>query len=419
MARVLVVGSGGREHALCYAFHQSPQVETVYVAPGNPGMRDVATPIPVPVHDFDGLIAFAKQHQVDLTFVGPEVPLVNGIADAFEAAGLKVFGPRKNAAVLEGSKAFSKDMMKRYHIPTATFEVFTDVEQAKQYIRTCSFPLVLKADGLAAGKGVIIAQTIEEALQAADDMMCHHLFQEAGATLVIEEYLEGEEFSLMALVHGEHVYPLPIAQDHKRAYDGDMGPNTGGMGSYTPVAHLPATAVSEAMERIMIPMCKAMVAEGRPYQGVLYGGLMLTKDGVKTIEFNCRFGDPETEVILQALQGDFYQICVDVLADREPQFHVSDQTYLGLVMASSGYPQSSTSNALIEGITETAPAIFHMGTAETNGQYVTHGGRVLFVSGSGNSIEEAYHNAYQRAASIHCDKLFYRKDIGFHAKNRK
>ena len=318
MAKVLVIGSGGREHAIAWAFSKSSQVEKVYVAPGNSGMEDVAQLVDIKANDFDGLISFVKENNIDLTFVGPEDPLVGGIVDKFEANNLKIFGPRANAAIVEGSKAFSKEIMKKYHIPTAKYETFTDYEKAKAYLEKQKMPIVLKADGLAAGKGVIIAQNLEEALENAREMMLEGKFKDAGNTLVIEEFLTGEEFSLLAFVKDENVYPMQIAQDHKRAYDNDKGENTGGMGAYTPVTHLPQSAVDEAMEKVMLPMAKAMVNEKRNYQGILYGGMMLTDDGVKTIEFNCRFGDPETEVILQALKGDFSKICVEVLENKKP-----------------------------------------------------------------------------------------------------
>lgn len=419
MAKVLVVGSGGREHAIAWRFSLSEQVEKVYVAPGNPGMSDVAECVNIKVNEFEKLIAFVKENEIDLTFIGPENPLVDGIVDAFEKKGLKAFGPKANAAILEGSKAFSKEIMKKYDIPTAKYETFTDYQAAKEYLLQQAAPIVLKADGLAAGKGVIIAQSIEEAIESAKEMMCEGKFAQAGNTLVVEEFLEGEEFSLLALVKDDLVCPLQIAQDHKRAYDNDLGPNTGGMGAYTPVSHLPQSAIDEAMEKVMRPICKAMMTEGRNYQGVLYGGLMLTKSGVKTIEFNCRFGDPETEVILQALVGDFYQICSDVLNGVQPEYSFDDQTYLGVVMASTNYPESSTKGVVIENINESSPVIFHMGTGKKDGKYTTNGGRVLFVSGKGNSIEEAKKNAYSVVEQIHSEALFYRKDIGFHAIGKK
>lgn len=412
MAKVLVIGSGGREHAIAWAFSKSPKVEKVYVAPGNPGMSDVAELVDIKANDFDALVSFVIEKAIDLTFVGPEDPLVNGIVDKFEDKGLKIFGPRANAAILEGSKAFSKEIMKKYGIPTAKYETFTDFEKAVEYLKEQKMPIVLKADGLAAGKGVIIAQNYEESISNAREMMLEGKFKDAGNTLVIEEFLEGEEFSLLAFVKDENVFPMQIAQDHKRAYDNDMGENTGGMGAYTPVTHLPQSAIDEAMEKVMIPMAEAMVNEKRNYQGILYGGMMLTKDGVKTIEFNCRFGDPETEVILQALKGDLYQICLDVLEGRKPEYSFEKDTYLGVVMASTNYPASSTKGVKIEGINENAPTIFHMGTAKKDGEYYTNGGRVLFVSGKGKDIKEAYEKAYACVDKIKSDALFYRHDIG-------
>ena len=415
MAKVLVIGSGGREHAIAWAFSKSGKVEKVYVAPGNPGMEDVAECVNIKANDFESLSSFVKENNVDLTFVGPEDPLVNGIVDYFEDRGLKVFGPRANAALLEGSKAFTKEIMKKYDIPTAKYETFTDFEAARSYLKKQEMPIVLKADGLAAGKGVIIAQNLDEAVNSAREMMLEGKFNNAGSTLVIEEFLEGEEFSLLALVKDENVYPLQIAQDHKRAYDNDEGLNTGGMGAYTPVNHLPQSAIDEAMEKVMKPMAKAMVKEGRNYQGILYGGMMLTKNGVKTIEFNCRFGDPETEVILQALRGDFYEICMDVLDNKTPEYSFDDNVYLGVVMASTNYPESSTKGVLIENINAKAPEIFHMGTTKKDDKFYTNGGRVLFVSGKGKDIKEAYDNAYKRVCEIKSEALFYRHDIGFKA----
>ena len=418
-AKVLVIGSGGREHAIAWAFSESPMVGKVYAAPGNPGMRDVAETVAIKADDFDGLVTFVKENDIDLTFVGPEDPLVKGIADRFEAEGLKIFGPRANAAILEGSKAFSKEIMKKYSIPTAKYETFTDYENAAEYLRHQEYPIVLKADGLAAGKGVIIAKSCEQALSAAREMMVDGKFGGAGNRLVIEEFLDGEEFSLLAFVKDEAVYPMQIAQDHKRAYDNDEGENTGGMGAYTPVTHIPQSAIDEAMEKVMKPMAEAMVKEGRNYQGILYGGLMLTEKGVRTIEFNCRFGDPETEVILQALRGDFYRICTDVLDGRVPEYSFDEDTYLGVVLASTGYPATSTKGVLIENIDEKAPVIFHMGTAEKDGKYYTAGGRVLFVSGKGRSVSQARDNAYRSVEKIKSEALFHRSDIGFRALKEK
>lgn len=412
MAKVLVIGSGGREHALCYKFAQSPYVEQVYVANGNGGMDDVATLVDIDILDFEGLIAFAKENKIDLTFVGPEIPLCAGISDAFQKAGLSIFGPTQAASQLEGSKCFAKDMMHKYNIPTAKYASFDDYEKASVYLSNQKCPIVLKADGLAAGKGVIIATTMEEAQKSLKDMMCNDLFKEAGTSLVIEEYLEGEEFSLFAFVNGKDVYPMQIAQDHKRAFDHDQGLNTGGMGAYTPVAHLPQSAVDEAMEKVMKPIAEAMVLEGMPYQGVLYGGFMLTDEGVKTIEFNCRFGDPESEVVLQAMTSDLYQTIMDVMDHKEPVITFSKEAFLGVVLAAEGYPQSYQKNIDLSDLKLTSPACFHMGTKKTDKGLVSSGGRVLFISQSAPTLKEAKQKTYALIDEIKREGLFYRSDIG-------
>lgn len=412
MAKVLVIGSGGREHTICWKFSQSPLVEEVFVANGNGGMDDVATLVNIKPLEFDKLITFAKEERIDLTFVGPEIPLCAGIVDAFEKEGLVVFGPSKEAAQLEGSKRFAKDMMAKYHIPTAKYASFDNYEEAKQYLEKQTCPIVLKADGLAAGKGVIIALNMIEAQEALKDMMCNEMFDGAGSSLVIEEYLEGEEFSLFAFVNGHDVYPMQIAQDHKRAYDHDEGLNTGGMGAYTPVAHMPQSAIDEAMEKVMQPMADAMIAEGIPYKGILYGGFMLTKNGVKTIEFNCRFGDPETEVVLQAMTSDLYQTIMDVLNHKQPEIEFSKDAFIGVVMAAEGYPQTYKKNIDLSDITLSSPQCFHMGTKIQDGKLVSNGGRVLFISQSANTLLEAKEKTYRLIQSIDRDGLFYRRDIG-------
>ncbi len=415
MAKVLVIGSGGREHALCYKFSTSPLVDTVYVAPGNSGMKDVATVVDIKVNDFEGLAKFAKENAVDLTFVGPEIPLCAGIVDYFKEQGLTIFGPTKAAARLEGSKCFSKDMMAKYHIPTAAYASFSDYTKAREYLDTCEYRVVLKADGLAAGKGVIIPTNKEEAQTSLKEMMCDGLFDEAGNSVVIEEFLEGEEFSLLAFVNGGHVYPMQIAQDHKRAFDNDEGLNTGGMGAYTPVTHISQSVIDEAMENVMVPMAKAMVAEGCPFTGILYGGLMATANGVKTIEFNVRFGDPETEVILLAMSSDLYSTVMDVLNEKEPTITFDDKKYIGVVLAAKGYPESYKKGAVVEGLDQVQTQVFHMGTKEIDGKVTTNGGRVLFVSACGNTMEEAKNSVYREISKITCDNLFYRKDIAHRA----
>jgi len=415
MKKVLIIGTGGREHALAWKFSTSPQVSKVYVANGNANMKDVAEIVNIGVNEFDKLAEFAINNSIDLTFVGPEVPLVNGIVDYFEEKGLCIFGPRKNAAIIEGSKSFCKDIMHRYDIPTANYAILSDYNDACAYAKKQHYPLVIKADGLAAGKGVVIVETYYEAEEALKQIMLDKKFFEAGMTVVIEEFLVGEEFSLFAFVNGDKVYPMQIAQDHKKVFDGDFGPNTGGMGAYTPVTHIQQVVIDEAMNNVMIPMAKAMVAENRPYVGILYGGLMITKNGVKTIEFNCRFGDPETEVLLQAIVGDIYQVVIDVIDGKTPTYTFNSNYYLGVVMAANGYPEEYVKGSVIEGIIETAPNILHMGTDVVDNKCVSNGGRVLFVSGSGVTIDEAIKNAYTRVEKIKSDGLFYRKDIGFRA----
>lgn len=337
---VLVIGRGGREHALAWKFAQSEKVEKVYVAPGNEGMRDVATPIDIDENDFDALILFAKENHVELTFVGTEIPLMNGIVDRFKEEGLRVFGPNKAAAVIEGSKAFTKELMKKYNIPTAAYETFTDYEEAVQYIEKVGAPIVIKADGLAAGKGVTVAMTLEEALQAAKEMLQDVKFGEASKKVVIEEFLDGQEFSLMAFVNGTTVHPMVIAQDHKRAFDGDKGPNTGGMGAYSPVPQISESAVQEAIETVLHPTAKAMIQENRSFTGILYAGLILTNDGPKVIEFNARFGDPETEVVLPRLENDLVDVCNAVLDESELTLQWSEESVIGVVLASKGYPEA-------------------------------------------------------------------------------
>ncbi|GAB6467314.1 MULTISPECIES: phosphoribosylamine--glycine ligase [Bacillus] len=413
---VLVIGRGGREHALAWKFAQSEKVEKVYVAPGNEGMRDVATPIDIDENDFDALVLFAKENHVELTFVGPEIPLMNGIVDRFKEEGLRVFGPNKAAAVIEGSKAFTKELMKKYNIPTAAYETFTDYEEAVQYIEKVGAPIVIKADGLAAGKGVTVAMTLEEALQAAKEMLQDVKFGEASKKVVIEEFLDGQEFSLMAFVNGTTVHPMVIAQDHKRAFDGDKGPNTGGMGAYSPVPQISESAVQEAIETVLHPTAKAMIQENRSFTGILYAGLILTKDGPKVIEFNARFGDPETEVVLPRLENDLVDVCNAVLDESELTLQWSEESVIGVVLASKGYPEAYKKGDIIKGLDALQDVIvFHAGTAMKHGDFVTNGGRVLFVACKANSLQEAKDTVYKEIGKIESDGLFYRSDIGYRA----
>lgn len=413
---VLVIGRGGREHALAWKFAQSEKVEKVYVAPGNEGMRDVATPVDIDENDFDALVLFAKENNVELTFVGPEIPLMNGIVDCFKEEGLRVFGPNKAAAVIEGSKAFTKELMKKYDIPTAAYETFTDYEEAVQYIQKVGAPIVIKADGLAAGKGVTVAMTLEEALQAVKEMLQDVKFGAASKKIVIEEFLDGQEFSLMAFVNGTTVHPMVIAQDHKRAFDGDKGPNTGGMGAYSPVPQIPESAVQEAIQTVLHPTAKAMIAENRSFTGILYAGLILTNDGPKVIEFNARFGDPETEVVLPRLENDLVDVCNAVLDESELTLQWSEEAVIGVVLASKGYPEAYKKGDIISGLDALQNVIvFHAGTAMKHGDFVTNGGRVLFVACKANSLQEAKDKVYKEIGKIESDGLFYRSDIGYRA----
>ncbi|MEK5440446.1 phosphoribosylamine--glycine ligase [Fredinandcohnia sp. FSL W7-1320] len=412
--KVLVIGRGGREHTLAWKVGQSQKVETVYVAPGNPGMQTIATLINIDENDFDGLIEFAKKEQIDLTLVGPEVPLINGIVNRFQAEGLAIFGPTKDAALLEGSKSFAKEIMKKYNIPTAEYETFTSYEEAKQYILEKGAPIVIKADGLAAGKGVTVALNLDDALTSVYDMLEDNKFGEASTQVVIEEFLEGEEFSLMAFVDGKTAYPMVISQDHKRAFDNDEGPNTGGMGAYSPVPQISDNIVQEAIETIINPTVKAMEEEGRDFTGILYAGLILTANGPKVIEYNARFGDPETQVVLPRLETDFIDVIEGLLDQKEISLEWSDKATLGVVFASKGYPESYEKGAVIEGLDNLDEKItaFHAGTDLVNNQFVTHGGRVLTVVASGETLEKAQDFVYQEAEKIKCSNLFYRKDIG-------
>ncbi|HHT7236276.1 TPA: phosphoribosylamine--glycine ligase [Bacillus cereus] len=411
---VLVIGRGGREHALAWKFAQSEKVEKVYVAPGNEGMRDVATPVDIDENDFDALVLFAKENNVELTFVGPEIPLMNGIVDRFKEEGLRVFGPNKAAAVIEGSKAFTKELMKKYNIPTAAYETFTDYEEAVKYIEKVGAPIVIKADGLAAGKGVTVAMTLEEALQAVKEMLQDVKFGEASKKVVIEEFLDGQEFSLMAFVNGTTVHPMVIAQDHKRAFDADKGPNTGGMGAYSPVPQIPESAVQEAIQTVLHPTAQAMIQENRSFTGILYAGLILTNDGPKVIEFNARFGDPETEVVLPRLENDLVDVCNAVLDESELVLEWSEEAVIGVVLASKGYPEAYKKGEIITGLDRLEDAIvFHSGTEMKHGDFVTNGGRVLFIAYKAKDLQEAKDRVYKEIAKIESDGLFYRSDIGY------
>lgn len=411
--KILVVGRGGREHAIAWKAAQSPLVSKVFVAPGNDGMKQDFECVPLDEKDNGGIVRFCQEKQIDLVIIGPEAALVNGLANELKKNNIPVFGPTAEAAIIEGSKQFAKDLMLKYNVPTARYATFSDYDQAIAYVHQHGAPIVIKYDGLAAGKGVVVAQTLEEADNALKDMLLNAKFGEG--KVVIEEFLAGEEFSLMALVNGEQVVPLTIAQDHKRAYDGDRGPNTGGMGAYSPVPFISQEIIDRAVKTIMEPVAKALVNEGLPFTGILYGGLILTNEGPKVIEFNARFGDPETEVVLPRMKSDLIAHMLDVLNHKETTIEWYDEACLGVVLASKGYPGSYPKGAVIEGVDACDHLLFHSGTARKNDQWVTNGGRVLFVVGKGNTIVEAQKDAYEGVKQITSDNLFYRTDIGHKA----
>ncbi len=417
--KILVIGSGGREHALCWKLAQHPDAK-VYVAPGNTGMCDEAVLVNIKVDDIDMLVDYAKAEEIDLTVVGPELPLTLGIVDAFREAGLACFGPSKAAARLEGSKAFSKELMKKYNIPTAAFDTFTDVEKAKAFVDEIGIPCVVKADGLAAGKGVIICMTREEADAAIEDMLSGHAFGDASAQIVIEEFMEGPEVSVLSFADGKHVLPMVSAQDHKRIYDGDKGPNTGGMGAYSP-APVYTEEMAELVNRTIIePTIKAMEAEGAPFTGILYTGLMLTDKGPRVLEYNARFGDPETQPIMMRMKSDIvplFQACIDGTLDQM-DLEWYDDAAVCVIMASGGYPASSEKGVVIHGLEKVKKdeaVVFHSGTTMNGGEVVTNGGRVLGVTAMDSTIKGAIDKAYQAVDKITFDNMQFRRDIGARA----
>lgn len=415
--RVLVIGSGGREHALVWKISQSPEVDKIYCAPGNAGIGQLAECVAIKADDLDGLLDFALQNQIDLTVVGPEVPLTMGIADKFQEKGLKIFGPSGKAAEIEGSKTFAKDLMARYGIPTAKYGAFTDATEAKAFLNQVGLPCVVKADGLAAGKGVLICETKAEAEAAVDDILVDNKFGSAGSRVVVEEFLTGQEVSMLAFTDGKTVVPMVSSQDHKRIWDGDKGLNTGGMGAYSP-----APVYTDDVHAIVVPQVleatvAAMNAEGRPFAGILYAGLMLTADGPKVLEFNARFGDPETQAVLPRLKSDLVDIFLAIIDGRldEMQIEWYDEAAVCVVIASGGYPESSDKGRVITGLDEAAATgaiVFHAGTKETDGNIVTNGGRVLGISALGKDIAEAIANAYKGVEKIKFENMQYRTDIG-------
>lgn len=416
--KVLVVGGGGREHTIVWKIAQSPSVDKIYCAPGNGGISELAECVDISATDKDAMVKFAKENNIDLVMVAPDDPLVLGMVDAMEAQGIRAFGPRANAAIIEGSKSFSKDLMKKYNIPTAAYEVFTDSESAIEYVKKGSFPAVIKADGLALGKGVIIAKDLEEAEAAIKDMIDGGKFGESGSRVVIEEFLTGPEVSVLAFTDGKTVCPMVSAQDHKRAYDNDEGLNTGGMGTFSPSRLYDEAKQKECMENIFIPTIKAMAAEGRPFKGVLYFGLMMTPNGVKVIEYNCRFGDPETQVVLPRLKTDLVEIMNAVIDEKLDTINIEwdDNAAVCVVMASGGYPVSYEKGYEISGI-EDANAmdnviVFHAGTKLVDGKYVNNGGRVLGVTAVAEDLDAAIKKSYEAVSKISWKDEFHRSDIG-------
>ncbi|QEY22096.1 phosphoribosylamine--glycine ligase [Psychrobacillus sp. AK 1817] len=413
---ILVIGSGGREHAIAKQFHLSPSVQKVFVAPGNAGMAKEAQIVPIEALAFKELAKFAKDNEIDLTFVGPEQPLAEGIVDFFEEQGLRIFGPTKAAAQIEGSKTFAKELMDKYGIPTAAYETFTEVDKAKEYIERLGAPIVIKADGLAAGKGVVVAMTVEEADSAVEDMIGNQLFGESSSRVVIEEFLDGEEFSFMSFVHKGTIYPMVIAQDHKRAFDGDKGPNTGGMGAYSPVPQISQAVVDTAYETIVVTTVQAMTAEGISFTGILYAGLILTKEGPKVIEFNARFGDPETQVVLPRMKSDFGQFMKSLMDEKPFDLFWSDEAMLGVVIAADGYPENPIKGAKLpnlDSLSEKGLHIFHAGTKKQDEDFVSNGGRVILVAAKETSLKAAQDKVYEGLSSLEWNDLFYRTDIGW------
>ena len=421
--KILIVGSGGREHALAWKAKQSPKVEKVFVAPGNPGsaLEPGIENKAIAVDDITGLLAFAQAEQIDLTIIGPEIPLVLGIVDRFEEAGLKCFGPKAKAAQLEGSKTFCKDFMIRHNIPTAHYQSFTDKEQAINYIREQGAPIVVKADGLAAGKGVIVAQTEQEAIDAVEDMLSGNVFGEAGNRVVIEEFLEGEEASFIVIADGKHALPMATSQDHKARDNGDKGPNTGGMGAYSPAPVVTPAIYDMVMRDVINPTLKGMADDGLPYTGFLYAGLMIANDGtVKVLEYNCRFGDPETQPIMMRMKSDLVELCEAALTGDldKTSTEWDERAALGVVLAAGGYPDAYQKGDVISGLPTQEQAdrkIFHAGTQQVGDDIVTSGGRVLCAVALGETILEAQTKAYELADSIHWNNIYYRTDIGFKA----
>jgi phosphoribosylamine---glycine ligase len=414
--KVLVIGGGGREHAIVWKLSQSPKIKKLYCAPGNPGIAQLAECVSIGVSEIEKLADFAIKEQIDLTFVGPEEPLSNGIVNYFKEQGLAVYGPSKEAARIEGSKAFAKEIMIKYQIPTAKYAAFTNYEEALAYVRSEGAPIVIKADGLAAGKGVVVALSLEEAEDALKSIMQDVTLGSAGVRVVIEEFLEGEEMTLLSFVNGSTVKPMVASQDHKPVYDGDKGPNTGGMGTYAPLPHIESAMVERIIETIVKPTAKAMVEEKVPFEGILYTGLMLTKEGPKVIEYNARFGDPETQVVLPLLETDLLEIVTASLTGELENVEVKwkDNAAVCIIMSSAGYPGHYEKGEVISGLDQVLQPtmIFHAGTAEKDGKIITNGGRVLGVTAFGETLKEARELAYHSIEKVAFKGAHYRTDIG-------
>ncbi|MBC3765853.1 phosphoribosylamine--glycine ligase [Neptunicella marina] len=425
--KILIIGSGGREHALGWKAAQSAGVEKVYVAPGNAGteLEPKLENVPIAVEDLHALVSFAKNNQIDLTIVGPEVPLVLGVVDAFQQQGLAIFGPSKGAAQLEGSKAFTKDFLARHNIPTAEYQNFTQIEPAIDYVREKGAPIVVKADGLAAGKGVIVAMTLQEAEDAIRDMLAGNAFGEAGSRVVIEEFLDGEEASFIVMVDGKNILPFATSQDHKRVGNGDSGPNTGGMGAYSPAPVVTPDIHQRIMQEVIEPTVEGMAAEGHPYTGFLYAGLMIMADGTpKVIEYNCRFGDPETQPIMLRLQSDLVELCQLAVQGKldSTKIDFTPQAAVGVVLAAGGYPDSYNKGDVISGLDieeSNQQKVFHAGTKLQNGLVTTNGGRVLCATALGNTVTEAQQKAYELCKKISWEGMFHRDDIAWRAIARE
>lgn len=425
--QVLIIGSGGREHALAWKVAQNPQVDTIYVAPGNAGtaLEHKVQNVNIGITDIPALVAFAQDKAIELTIVGPEAPLVIGVVDAFRAAGLPIFGPTQGAAQLEGSKVFTKDFLARHNIPTAAYANFTEIEPALAYVREKGAPIVVKADGLAAGKGVIVAMTLQEAEDAIQDMLAGNAFGSAGSRVVVEEFLDGEEASFIVMVDGENVLPMATSQDHKRVGDADTGPNTGGMGAYSPAPVVTQDVHDRVMREVIDPTVRGMAAEGNTYTGFLYAGLMIDSTGApKVIEYNCRFGDPETQPIIMRLQSDLVELCQAAIAGKLDQVESKwdPRASIGVVLAAGGYPGDYAKGEVISGLPTQESAgqkVFHAGTETQGDQVVTNGGRVLCATALGNTVLEAQQRAYQLADQIHWNGMFCRRDIGYRAIARE